>query len=119
MLISRDSLVEWTGETNPRLRARCLDFPLPNKFYDPWFENAVDAMSICNGDPVGPVCPVRDRCLKRALVNNERFGIWGGMLHDDRKRLKDDFPDDPEMWTWRPPAVQPPRPSRDRAARRG
>jgi WhiB family redox-sensing transcriptional regulator len=33
-------------------------------------------------------CPVQTECLQAALDNNERFGIWGGLLPAERKRLK-------------------------------
>ena len=107
VLFSRDSVVEWTGETDPSRRALCLDFPTPSPDFDPWFREAPEAQQICNGSSGGPVCPVRDRCLKRAMVNNERHGVWGGLLHHDRKRIKDLNPMNPEMWTWQPPTAKP------------
>jgi WhiB family redox-sensing transcriptional regulator len=33
-------------------------------------------------------CPVRDECLEAALVNDERFGIWGGMTERERLDLR-------------------------------
>ena len=33
-------------------------------------------------------CPVRDACLEYALVNNEAFGIWGGLTIKQRLALK-------------------------------
>lgn len=108
VLISRDGIVEWTGDVDPARRAKCLDFPVPSDKYDPWFADYWEAMDICNGAN-GSVCPVRDRCLRRALINNERWGVWGGMLHMDRKRLKDQHPNRPEMWTWQPPSISPPK----------
>lgn len=30
-------------------------------------------------------CPVRDDCLDHALVNDERYGIWGGMTGKERR----------------------------------
>lgn len=113
VLISRDRIVEWTGEIDPQRRAKCLDFPVPSSTYDPWFEDYWEAMDICNGANGSPVCPVRARCLHRALINNERWGVWGGMLHMDRKRLKDLFPNDPEKWQWQPPTVKRPTPTPD------
>jgi len=32
-------------------------------------------------------CPVRDRCLETAVLNQEMYGIWGGMLEGDRRRI--------------------------------
>lgn len=34
------------------------------------------------------VCPVREDCLKHALDNNERFGIWGGLSERERRRIR-------------------------------
>lgn len=45
------------------------------------------AKAICNGDDTRPPCPVRDECLRFALANNERFGIWGGMSERERRAL--------------------------------
>jgi WhiB family redox-sensing transcriptional regulator len=33
-------------------------------------------------------CEVRAECLEYALVNDERFGIWGGCSERERRRLK-------------------------------
>lgn len=111
VLISRDGIVEWTGDSDAGRRARCLDFSTPSGDYDPWFEGDVwEAMDICNGLPGAPACPMRERCLRRALINNERWGVWGGMLHNDRKKLKDKYPDQPEKWTWHPPSIKRPKP---------
>lgn len=32
-------------------------------------------------------CPVRAQCLEYALANEERFGVWGGMSEQERRRL--------------------------------
>lgn len=32
-------------------------------------------------------CPVRLRCLERALVLNEAYGVWGGMAEGERRRF--------------------------------
>lgn len=52
-----------------------------------------EAKRICNGRPangdspaVDP-CPVRQQCLQFSLVNEERFGIWGGMSERERRPL--------------------------------
>jgi WhiB family redox-sensing transcriptional regulator len=31
---------------------------------------------------------VRDECLEYALVNGEKFGIWGGMSERERRRIR-------------------------------
>lgn len=33
-------------------------------------------------------CPVKTECLNVALVNNEQFGIWGGLTTKERLRLR-------------------------------
>ena len=33
-------------------------------------------------------CEVRDTCLEYALMNDERFGIWGGLSERERRKLK-------------------------------
>jgi WhiB family transcriptional regulator, redox-sensing transcriptional regulator len=33
-------------------------------------------------------CEVRDNCLEYALMNDERFGIWGGLSERERRKLK-------------------------------
>lgn len=32
-------------------------------------------------------CDVRVQCLEYALENNERFGIWGGTVEKERRKL--------------------------------
>ena len=33
-------------------------------------------------------CPVTAECLEYALERDERFGIWGGLSEQERRRLK-------------------------------
>ncbi len=33
-------------------------------------------------------CIVRSLCLEYALVNGEKFGIWGGMSERERRRIR-------------------------------
>jgi WhiB family redox-sensing transcriptional regulator len=33
-------------------------------------------------------CLVKAECLKSALANDERFGIWGGLSDRERRRLR-------------------------------
>lgn len=41
-----------------------------------------EAKDICNG------CPVKEECLDYALMNGEKFGIWGGYSERERRRIK-------------------------------
>ncbi len=40
------------------------------------------AKSICKA------CDVRTDCLEYAIVNGEKFGIWGGMSERERRRVR-------------------------------
>lgn len=62
-----------------RLRAACLDMD-PAVFFDGG-GLARRAKKIC------AQCPVQQQCLVAGLSNDERFGIWGGLTHDERKKL--------------------------------
>jgi WhiB family transcriptional regulator, redox-sensing transcriptional regulator len=33
-------------------------------------------------------CEVKQECLEYALMNDERFGIWGGLSERERRKLK-------------------------------
>lgn len=41
-------------------------------------KSAKEAKEICS------TCPVRIQCLNYAIVNKERFGIWGGLTPHER-----------------------------------
>jgi WhiB family redox-sensing transcriptional regulator len=40
------------------------------------------AKKVCMG------CPVKQECLDYALRRDERFGVWGGLTAQQRRRLK-------------------------------
>jgi Transcription factor WhiB len=76
-------------------KAACA--PYPSK--DPWFPTAPDGRDLDPGEyeglgTVGQAiclnCPVRERCLKHALLNNEEYGIWGGLTPLQRANMKPD-----------------------------
>lgn len=79
--------------------------------FDPWsdneeygYENQQElGLGICNGTEDGIVCPLRNECLLFALVNNERFGVWGGTSEIDRRALR-------KMWPWDSSNPSEPRP---------
>jgi WhiB family redox-sensing transcriptional regulator len=42
------------------------------------------AKAICNA------CEVKRECLEFALIESEKFGIWGGMSERERRRVRRD-----------------------------
>lgn len=97
---------------------------------DPWFDNSdlgyenqtELGREVCNGDVDGTICQIRDACLRFALVNNERFGVWGGTSEVDRRALRKMWPwpggaEPRPEWKWFPPGdVAKMLPARTRAA---
>lgn len=59
---------------------------------DPWFDDHEVAQDFCNGESDGVICPVRESCLQYALVNNSRYGVWGGMTPRGRQGLRKRWP---------------------------
>ena len=54
----------------------------PEAFFPEKGGSTREAKRICVG------CQVRAECLEYALVNDERFGIWGGLSERERQRLR-------------------------------
>jgi hypothetical protein len=85
--------------------AKCAGFK-STEDSDPFFdeEDNTDALDFCNGISDGKQCPIRHECLIFALVNNERFGVFGGMSETGRKALRKKWPlkgrDAREEWEW-------------------
>src|SRR6516225_6984713 len=75
-------------------RAKCLSVDILKD--DPFFsEDPVDqeeAVHFCNGTVDGTMCPIRDACLNFALVNNEEYGVWGGMSALSRRAVRRKYP---------------------------
>jgi len=42
---------------------------------------ATEAKEVCAG------CPVRAECLEYSLVNEEEYGVWGGLAEKERRQL--------------------------------
>ncbi|MDO4630721.1 MAG: WhiB family transcriptional regulator [Corynebacterium sp.] len=57
----------------------------PEAFFPEKGGSTREAKRICQA------CAVRDECLEFALMNDERFGIWGGLSERERRRLKRDI----------------------------
>ncbi|WP_138733412.1 WhiB family transcriptional regulator [Modestobacter excelsi] len=54
----------------------------PDAFFPGKGESTRDAKNICRR------CLVRIECLRSALANDERFGIWGGLSDRERRRFR-------------------------------
>lgn len=87
--------------------AKCHQFDVSKN--DPFFSDDEDEMKeaaiFCNGEADGIRCPLRDLCLDFALVNNEKFGVWGGTSELTRKALRKKYPSRGgkrnENWKWK------------------
>jgi hypothetical protein len=81
----------WFNEDHPEKQAKCVLFPA-DRDHDPWYvdteEESADAKSICLGIDDGRECPLLSECLEFAMINNERFGIWGGKTPEERAALR-------------------------------
>lgn len=62
-------------------RANCLGVD-PDLFFPERGASTREAKSVCAG------CEVKGDCLEYALVNGEKFGIWGGLSERERRRLR-------------------------------
>ncbi len=67
--------INWQDEAN------CLGVD-PDLFFPERGASTREAKEICRG------CVVRLECLKYALTNGEKFGIWGGLSERERRRLR-------------------------------
>lgn len=54
----------------------------PEAFFPEKGGSTRDAKKICAS------CEVRAQCLEYALLNDERFGIWGGLSERERRKLR-------------------------------
>ena len=54
----------------------------PDVFFPERGISTRDAKLICSA------CPVRKECLEYALMNGERFGVWGGLSGSERRLLR-------------------------------
>ena len=62
-------------------QANCLGVD-PDLFFPERGASTREAKEVCRG------CVVRMDCLEYALVNGEKFGIWGGLSERERRRLR-------------------------------
>jgi WhiB family transcriptional regulator, redox-sensing transcriptional regulator len=69
------------GDKRWQERANCLGVD-PDLFFPERGASTREAKSVCGS------CEVRLECLEYALVNGEKFGIWGGLSERERRRLR-------------------------------
>jgi WhiB family redox-sensing transcriptional regulator len=62
-------------------RAACYGID-PEVFFPASEEDAGLALSYCGA------CSIREMCLAWALKNRERYGVWGGLTEQQRRRLQ-------------------------------
>lgn len=69
-----------TGDESWRDRAACRGHDV-ELFYSVEEGDVRQALSICSG------CEVRAACYEHALANGEVFGVWGGTVETERRRV--------------------------------
>ncbi len=69
------------GERGWQVQANCLGVD-PDLFFPERGASTREAKAVCRA------CVVRADCLEYALVNGEKFGIWGGLSERERRRLR-------------------------------
>jgi WhiB family transcriptional regulator, redox-sensing transcriptional regulator len=61
-------------------RSACFGID-PDVFFPISEEEAGPALAFCSA------CTIREECLSWALKNGERYGVWGGLTEQERRRL--------------------------------
>lgn len=74
-------LLEGDAEPSWLERALCAQTD-PEAFFPDKGGSTREAKKVCL------TCEVRAECLEAALLNDERFGIWGGLSERERRRYK-------------------------------
>ena len=76
-----DSLVSDEETLSWQERSLCAQTD-PEAFFPEKGGSTREAKKVCQ------TCDVRQDCLEYALMNDERFGIWGGLSERERRKLK-------------------------------
>ena len=64
--------------------AACADTATP----DDWHPGERDRHEAAEAKAICGRCEERPACLKWALDNDERHGVWGGLEPDERRKLR-------------------------------
>lgn len=79
--------IEITSRKAWQDEARCVGTD-PDAFFPDKGGSTRDVKRICNGPADGSdPCPVRAQCLEDAIVNDERFGVFGGLAERERRAI--------------------------------
>ena len=84
-IVEQIKLIETSKFLEEKHNKQCSKNDIKSFFVNakhPFEENAQPAKKICQ------MCVVNRSCLKYALENNEKYGIWGGKTVQERKRIK-------------------------------
>ena len=84
--IERDPVLPSVGAWSAH--GSCASFDPELFFPEPGADTSA-ARAICR------TCPVRRMCLDHAIETRQKFGIWGGMTENQRRRLRRDRDDHP------------------------
>ena len=63
--------------------ARCRTEQVPSSLFF-----SEDLGEIATAKRVCAACPVMAECLEQAIVNQEPFGVWGGLTEQERARVQ-------------------------------
>jgi WhiB family redox-sensing transcriptional regulator len=55
---------------------------------DLFFPERGDYRCVAIAKTICRTCPVREECLEYAIVNGEKFGVWGGLSERERRRVR-------------------------------
>lgn len=61
--------------------ALCAQVDIGDLFFPEKGGSSAEAKRVCSQ------CPTRAACLEWALLNDERYGVWGGLSERERRRL--------------------------------
>lgn len=76
-----DAAFDGDGPLSWQQQALCAQTD-PDAFFPEKGGSTREAKSVCES------CTVRLECLQYALMNDERFGIWGGLSERERRKLR-------------------------------
>lgn len=105
VLKSRVPAPDWSAGGDPEQEAKCRKHPLPTNHdvsLDPWFSDEEEASHICRGTYDRHECPFLFECLHISLVNNDLFGMFGGLMPLQRRWVRRNVPRDiwDKPWIW-------------------